>query len=114
MSITPPFPPVDLLGSTGELSAGRERSTADAVQQFEAVFVSLVLKQMRQSLSGEGLIPGDSGDIVGGLFDQYLGQHISDSGGFGLAESLLRSLEPDHRRSQQATFTRPSSNPGSW
>lgn len=113
MSLTPLHPPVDLLRSAGELSTLGGRSTAEAVQQFEAVFVSLVLKQMRQSFAGEGWIPGDNGDIVGGLFDQYLGQHISDSGGFGLAASLLRSLDPEHSRGQRAAHSGQSSNSGS-
>lgn len=114
MSITPMQPPVDLLRSAGEVSALGGRSPAEAVQQFEAVFVSLVLKQMRQSFAGEGLIPGDSGDIVGGLFDQYLGEHISDSGGFGLAGSLLRSLDPEQNRGERSAPPSPSSNSGSW
>ena len=93
MSVTALHAPVDMLASEGELSAlGRGKSMGGVAQQFEAVFASLLLKEMRQSMSGDGLIPGDNGDIVGGLFDQFLGQHISEKGGLGLAASLEKSM----------------------
>lgn len=93
MSVAALHAPVDMLTSEGELSAlGRGKSMGDVARQFEAVFVSMMLKEMRQSLSGDGLIPTDNGDIVGGLFDQFLGQHISEKGGLGLAASLEKSM----------------------
>ena len=62
-------------------------------RQFEEVFVTLLLQQMRQSLSGEGLFPGDRSDTLGGLFDQQMAAHISQHRGLGLAESLRSYLQ---------------------
>jgi peptidoglycan hydrolase FlgJ len=83
--------PTDLLGDmpTGS-GAGRIEQTG---QQFEALFLSLLLKEMRQTLESDGLFPGDPGDIQGGLFDLYLGKHMAESGGVGLADSLNRILK---------------------
>lgn len=87
--------PLDALTAERDLSSlAGGRTTADAARQFEAVFASLLLKTMRESMSGDGLIPGDGGDVLGGLFDQFLGEHISQHGGLGLAASLQRSLGP--------------------
>jgi len=62
-------------------------------RQFEEVFVTLLLKQMRQSISGDGLFPGDRSDTLGGLFDQQMAAHISHHRGLGLAESLQSYLQ---------------------
>ncbi|GEM_PF-6975520 len=65
---------------------------------FEGLFVTMLLKQMRESLNGDGLFAGESSDTLGGLFDLYLGDHIAQSGGFGLAravESYLASQQDE-------------------
>lgn len=61
-------------------------------RQVESLFVSLLLKEMRQSGSSEGLFPGDSSDTLGGLFDLYLGQFITESGGIGLSDTVEDAL----------------------
>jgi flagellar protein FlgJ len=75
------------------LADSAARDTREVAEQFEAVFAAILLKQMRQSFGGESMIPSDSGDVIGGMFDQYLGQHISASGGLGVAEMLSRTME---------------------
>ncbi|WP_437204122.1 rod-binding protein [Planctomicrobium sp. SH664] len=81
-------------------ATGTEFRNADPKQlatEFESVFVSMLLKQMRESSTmggeGEGLFPGDSADTYGGMFDMYLGRHIAQAGGIGLAESFSGSLQ---------------------
>jgi flagellar protein FlgJ len=64
--------------------------------EMEATFLSMLLKEMRQTLDqdeGGGLFPGDSGDVQGGLFDLYLGRHLADAGGVGLAAALVRQMQ---------------------
>jgi peptidoglycan hydrolase FlgJ len=74
------------------LQASQSRET-DAAKELEATFLSLLLKEMRQTLEPEGgLFPGDTGDVQGGLFDLYLGKHLADIGGVGMAASLERNL----------------------
>jgi Rod binding domain-containing protein len=89
-------PPMEL-GAAPSLLAGRlDRNNAHSVDEvakgFESLFVSLVLKEMRQSLGPEGLFGGDGSDIYGGMFDQYLGQALAQNGGFGLAQQIRRQL----------------------
>ncbi len=76
--------------------------TRRVARDLEATFLTMLLKEMRQTLEPDGgLFPGDSGDVQGGLFDLYLGQHMAASGGFGLAAALERQLRTpsnaDHR-----------------
>ncbi len=62
-------------------------------QDFESVFASLLLKEMRKTLEPGSMFGEDSGDVYGGLFDLYLGQQMSQSGGFGLAKMVREALQ---------------------
>ena len=91
--------PLTNVGTSGRSSSvdptaapGAEQE-AKLLKQFESVMLSMVLKQMRQTGTGEeGLFPGDSSDTLGGMFDMYLGEHLAESGGFGLMEAFQGRL----------------------
>jgi len=64
-----------------------------AAREMEGLFVSLLLKEMRQTSSEGGMFPGDSSDTFGGMFDLYLGKYIAESGGIGLADSIEKAMK---------------------
>lgn len=68
-------------------------SPAVAGEEFEAVFVSLMLKQMRSSMTEDGLFGGDSSDTYGGIFDLYMGKHIAGSQPLGIGEMIKSYTE---------------------
>ena len=61
-----------------------------AIKDFESLFLSMMIKELRQTSSGEGLFPGDTSDTYGGMFDMFLGKELSKGKGIGL-ESIFRS-----------------------
>jgi peptidoglycan hydrolase FlgJ len=64
-------------------------------RDFEAMFLTMMLKEMRQTTDAEGgLFQGDSGDIQGGLFDHFMGNHLADTGGVGIAAMVRQQLQP--------------------
>ena len=73
--------PVDSLKST---------KSEKAIKDFESLFLSMMIKELRQTNSGEGLFPGDTSDTYGGMFDMFLGKELSKGKGIGL-ESIFRS-----------------------
>ena len=76
------------------LESGARPSARELARQVETMFLGLLLKEMRQTLDEEGgLFVGDSADVHGGLFDFYMGKHLADAGGVGLAQSLTAQLE---------------------
>ena len=96
-------------------SLGKEqRRSADTAKEFESLFLTLLLKGMRQTLEPDSLFPGDSGDVMGGLFDQFMGQHLADAGGVGLAATIRRQTQQespphgDQRGRTGGTVPRPS------
>ncbi len=82
--------PSDMLGDLPQ--SGGARSIEQTGKHVEALFLSMLLKEMRQTLGEDGLFAGDTSDVHGGLFDMYLGKHLADSGGVGMADALTRLL----------------------
>jgi hypothetical protein len=66
----------------------KTQNEAEVARQFESLLVSMMLKQMRQSSSEEGMFPGDKSDTYGGMFDMFMGDHIAATGTFGIKELL--------------------------
>ena len=92
------LPPVLNLGpdpaALSALAVGGGKDSTDAIATgFESMFASLILKEMRQTLDPGTLFAGDAGDVYGGLFDMYMGQHMAASGGLGIAAAVRRQLD---------------------
>ena len=64
-----------------------------AAQQFEGVFISEFLGHMFEGISTDGPFGGGQGEAMfrSLMMDEY-GKQIAASGGFGLADSITRSL----------------------
>ncbi len=75
-------------------------ASPDAVgRQMEGLFASLLLKELRNTGGEGGLFGGDSSDVMGGMFDQYMGQAIADAGGLGLRDYLSAQARALHEGS---------------
>ncbi|MEJ7593443.1 MAG: rod-binding protein [Planctomycetaceae bacterium] len=76
-----------------ELSPADSRKSTKvekAIKDFEGLFLSMMIKELRQTSSGDGLFPGDASDTYGGMFDMLLGNELAAGKGLGL-ESVFRS-----------------------
>lgn len=83
--------------AAAEDSAKSDRAL-DTIEKFEGLFMSMMIKQLRESSSGEGLFPGDASDTYGGMFDMFLGDHLASAGSIGLGQlfkssGAIRQLE---------------------
>jgi len=73
---------------------GAKSKDIDAVASgFESMFTSMLVKQLRQSLGEETMFGKDPGDILGGLFDLYLGQHLARGGMLGIGAMVKKQLQ---------------------
>jgi Rod binding domain-containing protein len=86
-------PGLDPESLTSQVKNGGEQSIDKVANGFESVFASLMLKEMRKTLDSGSMFAGDSGDVYGGLFDLYIGQHMAQNGGLGIAAAVKRQLE---------------------
>ena len=62
-----------------------------AAKQFEALFMNMVLKSMREATPQEGLFDSQQSRMYTSMLDQQLSQTLS-SRGIGLADALFRQL----------------------
>lgn len=75
--------------------AARQREKLKkATQEFEAVFIGMMLKQMRKSLTGGGALFGSSNEskLYQDMLDDSVAQRMSQTGDFGLAKKLEESM----------------------
>ena len=73
-------------GSDAEL-----RAVAD---QFEAIFLEMLLKQARESKLSDGLFENNADDNFVQLFDQELAKSSSEKVDIGIAEAIIRQMAP--------------------
>jgi flagellar protein FlgJ len=78
--------------------------------QFEALFMQMVLKSMREATPRSGLLDSQEQDMVRGMLDQQVAQQIAGRG-TGLSEMIARQLARNLPASaaDAATAGRPAS-----
>ncbi|SCK60315.1 flagellar protein FlgJ [Variovorax sp. HW608] len=81
---------VDALKRTTRTSP--EEGLRQASRQFEAMFMNMVLKSMREATPQSGLFDSQSEKIYTSMLDQQLSQSLSGRG-LGLAEAMLVQLQ---------------------
>lgn len=70
-------------------SAGKQ---AEVAKQFEAIYIQMMIKQMRQATMKSGLFDSDESRMMQSLGDQQLALQLATPG-IGLAKSLLRQMQ---------------------
>lgn len=81
---------VDALRRTVRTSP--EEGLKQVSRQFEAMFMNMVLKSMREATPSSGLLDGQNEKIYTSMLDQQLAQNLSGRG-VGLAEAMLAQLQ---------------------
>ena len=70
-----------------------DKALKSACQQFEAIMLNMMYKQMKATVQKSDLMPSDPGtDIFESMLDDSLMDQASKTGSFGLAESLYKQL----------------------
>lgn len=84
----------DGLRVTDRLAATRNtKKIEEAAQEFEAVFVTEMMKPMFEGLSTDGMFGGGKGEEVfqGFLLQEY-GRNVVKAGGYGLSDAVKAEL----------------------
>jgi len=68
-------------------------ATRKVAQQFESMFLSMMLKNMRATLPGTDPLANDGSKLATDLYDQQLAQTMSKGKGIGLADALVAQIE---------------------
>jgi Rod binding domain-containing protein len=65
-----------------------EAVTKEAAQQFESIFINMMLKSMRQATERSGLFDSQASKTYESMFDQQIAVELSKGGMFGVADVL--------------------------
>lgn len=66
----------------------------EVAKQFESVFLTMVLKSMREAKLADGILDSNQSEFYRDMYDQQLAVHLSGEPGIGLAELIARQLSP--------------------
>ena len=69
-----------------------EKALKSAAQQFEAVFLDMMLKSMRDATPQNGMFDSQQTKTFTAMLDQQLAQAMSASRGVGLADAMVKQL----------------------
>ncbi len=83
------------------LAALRRRAQDDSpealravAREFEAIFMQMMLKSMREASLGEGIFDNEQSSFYQEMFDKQIAIHLARRQGLGLADVLVRQLRP--------------------
>lgn len=77
-----------------EAKAKTPEAIEQVAKQFEAVFINMVMKSMRQAKLAEGLLESSQSEFYQDMYDKELSVHLSGKQGLGLAEVIVKQLTP--------------------
>lgn len=66
---------------------------AKVAEQFEGIFLQMMLKNMRQSSLGDGLLDNDQSKMYQELFDQQIALNMASKRQGGIANAMIRQLQ---------------------
>jgi flagellar protein FlgJ len=69
-----------------------EGALRETAKQFEALFIQMMMKSMREASFKSDLLQSDSQDTYQDMFDKEVSVSLAQRGGFGLADMLTQQL----------------------
>ncbi|WP_129599747.1 rod-binding protein [Anaerophilus nitritogenes] len=79
-----------------------EEKLMDVCRQFEAVFVNMLLKNMRNTIQTDSFIQKSHGrEIFEGMLDEQLSEEVAKGEGMGLAKQMYAQLSKYSKNSHE-------------
>ena len=82
----------DLQLEKGAKGSGVDPELKAVADQFEAIFLEMLLKQARDSKLSDGLFENNQDDNFVKLFDQELAKSSSEKVDIGIAEAIIEQM----------------------
>ena len=93
-----------------------EGALRETAKQFEALFIQMMMKSMRDASFKSDLLQSDSQDTYQEMFDKEVSVSLAQRGGFGLADMLTQELSKSLPKDAAAApiESRPMAMPTHW
>ncbi|MBJ7552780.1 flagellar assembly peptidoglycan hydrolase FlgJ [Marinomonas spartinae] len=111
MNALPPTNPDDFFADFSALESLKTKAKKDpeaalkeVSQKFEAIFIGMLLKNMRagNEALGDGLFSSQQTKQYQGMMDDQMAQVLAKTGGFGVSEALIRQYQAQHPKAHKA------------
>jgi flagellar protein FlgJ len=66
----------------------------EVAKQFESVFLSMVMKGMRQAKLADGILDSQQSQFYRDMYDQQMAVHLAGKPGIGFADLIAKQLSP--------------------
>ena len=83
---------------------GKERVTKEVAQQFESIFINMMLKSMRDATERSGLLDSEATKTYESMFDQQMSTELAGKGTFGIAQALQNQLNLNTSKSSRGDY----------
>jgi flagellar protein FlgJ len=89
----------DLSGLKQSAKAGSPEALKGAATQFEAMFINMMMKSMRDATPQDGMLDNQQTKMFTSMLDQQMSQNLARRG-IGLADVLVRQLSTQNANAQ--------------
>ena len=79
-----------------DAKADEAGSLKEVAQQFESIFINMMLKSMRDATQRSDLMDSQAGRMYESMFDQEVSMHLAKNGSLGLAEKIKEQIQRSH------------------
>ena len=76
----------------GQAQRREEKATRETATQFEAMFIQMMLKSMREATEKEGLMTSDHEEAFQEMYDRELSVQLAKRNTLGVADMLVKSI----------------------
>jgi len=101
----------------GQAQRREEKATRETATQFEAMFIQMMLKSMREATEKEGLMTSDHEEAFQEMYDRELSVQLAKRNTLGVADMLVKSIErskqpgPDFKAKAEPMTIKPEQEP---
>lgn len=86
------FQGINALRNSARTDGGSEETLRKVAEQFEALFLQMMLKSMRDASLGDGMLDNEHTKTYQSMFDKQISIVMSQGQGIGLAEMMVQQL----------------------
>ena len=84
-----------------DASRNPEKMADKVAEQFESIFINMMLKSMRKATERSELMDSQATQMYESMFDQEVSLHMAKSGSLGLAEKIKAQIEMNQSRPER-------------
>jgi flagellar protein FlgJ len=84
-----------------DASRNPEKMVDKVAEQFESIFINMMLKSMRKATERSELMDSQATRMYESMFDQEVSLHMAKSGSLGLAEKIKAQIEMNQSRPER-------------